>query len=53
MWGNGLESVVHVLAGCVAIAQTKYLERLNSVLRILFVEILSKYNLLPREEHAW
>ena len=42
-----------MLAGCSAIAQTKYLERHNSVLRILFFEILNKYNLLPREEYAW
>ena len=38
---------------CNAIAQTKYLERHNNVLRILFFEILTKYNLLPREEYAW
>ena len=53
MCGKGQESVAHVLAGCSAVAQTKYLERHNSVLRILFFEILSKYNLLPREEYAW
>ena len=53
MCGKGQESVAHVLAGCSAIAQTKYLERHNSVLRILFFEILTKYNLLPREEYAW
>ena len=53
MCGKGQESVAHVLAGCSAIAETKYLERHNSVLRILFFEILSKYNLLPREEYAW
>ena len=53
MCGKGQESVAHVLAGYRAIAQTKYLERHNSVLRILFFEILSKYNLLPREEYAW
>ena len=53
MCGKGQESVAHVLAGCSAIAQTKYLERHNSVLRILFFEILSKYNLLPREEYVW
>ena len=42
-----------MLVGCSAIAQTKHLERHNRVLRILFFEILSKYNLLPREEYAW
>ena len=53
MCGKGQGSVAHVLAGCSAIAQTKYLERHNNVLRILFFEILTKYNLLPREEYAW
>ena len=53
MCGKGQESVAHVLAGCSSIAKTKYLERHDSVLRILFFEILSKYNLLPREEQAW
>ena len=53
MCGKGQESVAHVLAGCSAIAQTKYLERHNSILRILFFEILTKYNLLPREEYVW
>ena len=53
MCGKCQESNPHVLAGCSAIAQTKYLERHNSVLRILFFEILSKHNLLPREEYAW
>ncbi|XP_068734403.1 uncharacterized protein [Montipora capricornis] len=52
MCGKGQESVAHVLEGCSAIAQTKYLERHNSVLRILFCEILSKYNLVPREEYV-
>ena len=36
--GKSQESVAHMLAGCSAIAQTKYLERHNSVLRILFFE---------------
>ena len=53
MCGEGQESVAHVFAGCSGIAQTKYLERHNSVPRILFFEILTKYNLLPREEYAW
>ena len=46
------ENVAHVLVGCSAIAQIKYRERHNSVLRILFFEILSKYNLLPSEEYV-
>ena len=53
MCGKGQESVAHVLAGCSAFAQTKYLERHNGVVRILFFEILTKYKLLPREEYAW
>ena len=42
-----------MLAGCTAIAQTKYLERHNNVLRIFFFEILAIYNLVPRTEYAW
>ena len=38
MCGKGQESVAHVLAGCSAIAETNYLERHSSVLRILFFE---------------
>jgi len=53
MCGKEPESVAHVLAGCGAIAQSKYVERHNSVLRILFFEILTKYKLLPREDYAW
>ena len=51
--GKEPESVAHVLAGCGAIVQSKYVERHNSVLRILFFEILANYNLVPREDYAW
>ena len=40
--GKGPESVQHILAGCSALAQTKYLERDNSVLKILFFEVLGR-----------
>ena len=53
MCGKCQESVAHVVAGCSTIAQTKYLDRHNNVLRIMFLKILSKYNLTPREEYAW
>ena len=52
MCGKGQESVAHVLAGCSAVAQTKYRDTTAS-LESFFFEILSKYNLLPREEYAW
>ena len=52
MCGKGQESVAHVFAGCSGIAQTKYLERHNSVPRILFFEILTKYNLTPRQNEC-
>ena len=34
------ESVAHVLAGCAALAQNKYITRHNAALKILFFEIL-------------
>ena len=40
--GKGPESVQHILAGCSALAQTKYLERHNNVLEILFFEVLGE-----------
>lgn len=44
---------VNVLAECGAIMQSKYEERHNNVLRILFFKILTNYELVPREDRAW
>ena len=38
--GKAAESVGHILAGCSALAQSKYLPRHNGVLKILLFEIL-------------
>ena len=46
--GNEAESVSHILAGCSALAQTKYLERLNHALNILFLEVLRSLNLTEK-----
>ena len=48
--GKGPESVQHILAGCSALAQTKYLERHNSALKILFFEVLRSLDLIDTEE---
>ena len=44
---------VNFLAECGAIMQSKYEERHNNVLRILFFKILTNYELVPREDRAW
>ena len=38
--GKATESVSHILAGCSALAQTKYLARHNAALKILYFEML-------------
>ena len=43
-----LESVPHVLAGCSALAQTKYMSRHNSALKILFFEIPRECGLIDK-----
>ena len=40
------ESVVHVLAGCIALAQNKYSTRPNAALKILLFEILQDLGLV-------
>ena len=50
--GKELESVSHILAGCSALAQTKYLERHNHALNILFFEVLRSLNLTDKSS-AW
>ena len=46
MCGKAQESVAHVLAGCSALAQTKYLSRHNQALKILFFELLKDHQLI-------
>ena len=43
-----LESVPHVLAGCSALVQTKYMSRHNSALKVLFFEILRECGLIDK-----
>ncbi|XP_022809779.1 uncharacterized protein LOC111346776 [Stylophora pistillata] len=45
--GKAPESVAHVLAGCTALAQNKYLTRHNAALKILFFEILHIVDIVP------
>ena len=40
------ERVSHVLAGCIALAQNKYVTRHNAPLKILFFEILQDLGLV-------
>ena len=44
--GKAQETVAHILTGCSALAQSKYLHRHNSVLKILFFEILHQLGLI-------
>ena len=46
MCSKSPESVPHVLAECGALAQTKYLERHNAALKILFFEMLKDLELI-------
>ena len=46
MCGKAQESIAHVLSSCSALAQTKYLSRLNRALKILFFELLKDYQLI-------
>ena len=39
MCGKVPECIAHVLAGCSSLAQTKYLERRNAAMKVLFFEI--------------
>ena len=40
----------HILAGCSVIEQTKYLERHNNALKILFFEVVRSLDLIDTEE---
>ena len=45
MCGKAPECIAHVLAGCLSLVQTKYLERHNAALKVLFFEILRDLDL--------
>ena len=45
MCGKAPECIAHVLAGCSWLAQTKYLERHNAALKVLFFEIIRDLDL--------
>ena len=44
--GDSLESVQHILSGCSALAQTKYLQRHNNAFKVLFFEVLGSLDLI-------
>ena len=46
LWGKSSEILAHVLAGCSGLAQTKYLERHNAALKVLFFEMLRQHKLI-------
>ena len=48
--GDSLENVQHILSGCSALAQTKYLQRHNNALKILFYEVLRTFDLITKVE---
>ena len=52
MGGKNPESVPHVLSGCSALAQTRYLSRHNAALKILFFELLRDLKLVSKVP-AW
>ena len=52
--GDSLENVQHILSGCSALAQTKYLQRHNNAFKILFFEVLRSLDLITKvEPYAW
>ena len=50
--GKALESVAHILSGCSALAQNKYLSRHDSALKVLFYEMLHDLGLID-EIPSW
>ena len=44
--GKAPESVAHILSGCGALAQSKYLSRHDSALKVLFYEMLHDLGLI-------
>ena len=47
---DSLENVQHILSGCCALAQTKYLQRHNNAFKILFFEVLRSLDLITKVE---
>ncbi|CAH3023566.1 unnamed protein product [Porites evermanni] len=48
--GDSLENVQHILSGCSALVQTKYLQRHNNAFKILFFEVLRSLDLITKVE---
>ena len=48
--GDSLENVQHILSGCSALAQAKYLQRHNNAFKILFFEVLRSLDLITKVE---
>ena len=48
--GDSLENVQHILSGCSALAQTKYLQRHNNAFKIVFFEVLRSLDLITKVE---
>ena len=48
--GHSLEYVQHILSGCSALAQTKYLQRHNNAFKISFFEVLRSLDLITKVE---
>ena len=46
LWRKSAETLAHVLAGCSALAQSKYLERHNAALKVLFFEKTRDLNVI-------
>ena len=46
--GDSLENVRHILSGCSALAQTKYVQRHNNAFKILFFEVLRSLDLITK-----
>ena len=44
--GKGTESVAHVIEGCSALAQIKYLKRQNAAVKVLCFELLRDHKLV-------
>ena len=48
--GHSLENVQHILSGCSALAQTKYLQRHNNAFKISFFEVLRSFDVITKVE---
>ena len=48
--GASLENAQHILSGCSALAQTKYLQRHNNAFKVLFFEVLRSLELVTKVE---